>query len=192
MPQWADFNKLPYVNSIIKEGMRWRPAVATGIPRRVAADDWYEGMLIPKDSTIFIPIFAIHHSERDGYDDPYSFNPDRYLRHTKLANYYAGSADFTQRDHYGYGSGRRMCPGVHLAERNQWRIAAKILWAFEILEPTDPVTGKVKPLDVNSYTEGLLHAPLPYEVVFKPRSKAHIETIRREYASSIKELERYE
>ena len=24
-PYWSDFGKLPYVNAIVKEGMRWRP-----------------------------------------------------------------------------------------------------------------------------------------------------------------------
>jgi cytochrome P450 len=24
-PLWSDFNKLPYLNCIVKEGMRWRP-----------------------------------------------------------------------------------------------------------------------------------------------------------------------
>jgi cytochrome P450 len=24
-PEWSDFSKLPYVNAIVKEGMRWRP-----------------------------------------------------------------------------------------------------------------------------------------------------------------------
>jgi cytochrome P450 len=191
MPEWSDFDKIPYINCIIKEGMRWRPAVATGIPRRVAQDDWYEGMLIPKDSTIFLPIWSVHHGERYGYDDPFAFNPDRYLNHPKLANDYAGSPDYNKRDHYGYGSGRRMCPGIHLAERNQWRIAAKVLWAFEIIEPTDPKTGQGI-LDVDAYTEGLLHAPLPYQVIFKPRSEAHIATIRREYKAAMAALEPFE
>lgn len=113
MPEWADFDKLPYINSIVKEGMRWRPAyvpihsllrvgidicsVATGIPRRVAEDDWYNGMLIPKDSTVFLPIWAVHHAEGQGYKDSYGFNPDRYIDHHKLANDYAGSADYSQR-----------------------------------------------------------------------------------------------
>lgn len=128
-------------------------SVATGIPRRVAEDDWYNGMLIPKDSTVFLPIWAVHHAEGQGYDESLKFNPDRYQDHHKLANDYAGSADYAKRDksyapilllnltklahHYGYGAGRRMCPGVHLAERNQWRIVAKLLWAFEIQEPKD-------------------------------------------------------
>lgn len=24
-PQWSDFDQLPYVNQIVKEGLRWRP-----------------------------------------------------------------------------------------------------------------------------------------------------------------------
>jgi cytochrome P450 len=60
-------------------------------------DDVYEGMLIPKDSTVFIPTWAIHHTE-ELFHDHDEFNPDRYLQHPKLANDYAGSADWKQRD----------------------------------------------------------------------------------------------
>jgi hypothetical protein len=85
-----------------------------------------------------------------------------------------------------------MCPGVHLAERNQWRIVAKLIWAFDIQEPTDPNTGKHLTLDPDDYSSGLLHAPNPYKVIFKPRSKGHIQTIQREYAKSLKDLAPFE
>jgi cytochrome P450 len=26
-PQWSDFQRLPYINAIVKEGMRWRPVL---------------------------------------------------------------------------------------------------------------------------------------------------------------------
>lgn len=55
-------------------------------------------MLIPKDSTIFIPVWALNHSEKGGYEDPYAFKPERYANHPKLANDYAGSADYNNRD----------------------------------------------------------------------------------------------
>ena len=50
-------------------------------------------MLIPKDATLFIPTWAIHHSSNI-YSDPETFNPDRYHHHEKLANDYAGSSDW--------------------------------------------------------------------------------------------------
>lgn len=119
MPVWEDFKALPYINCIMKEGLRWRPLyvkqrpldwrtrktdlchrLPLGVPHRVARDDWYEGMLIPKDATIVIPAYAIHRSEEFGYKDPDQFNPQRYLDHPRLANDYAGSPDFNNRDKF--------------------------------------------------------------------------------------------
>ncbi|KAJ3941656.1 uncharacterized protein N0V96_008370 [Colletotrichum fioriniae] len=174
-PRWDDFLKLPYVNCIVKEGMH----------------DEYNGMLIPKDSTIFIPTWALHHTE-ENYPDAEQFDPDRYLKHPKLANDYAGSPEWENRDHYNYGAGRRICPGIHLAERNMWRIASKLLWAFEFAEPMDPITGKVVPLDPHAYNPGILQAPLEFNVRIAPRSRAHVETIRREFKEAEALLAQYD
>lgn len=190
-PLWTDFSKLPYMNCIIKEGMRWRPVAVTALPHRVRQDDEYEGMLIPKNSTIFIPTWAIHHSDSI-YADSEEFNPDRYRNHVKLANDYAGSPDWENRDHYNYGAGRRICPGIHLAERNMWRIASKLLWAFEFSEPVDPVTGKVMHLDPEAYNPGILQAPLPFKVGIKVRSEKHRETIRREHREALAFMKQYD
>ena len=72
--------------------------ISSGLPHKVKEDDHYEGMLIPKDATIFIPIWALNNSESQGFSDPETYNPDRYLNHPKLANDYAGSADYKARD----------------------------------------------------------------------------------------------
>lgn len=61
------------------------------------SDDWYEGMFIPKDSTLFVATWAIHHTE-DLFADHDTFNPDRYRNHPKLANDYAGSPEWSNRD----------------------------------------------------------------------------------------------
>ncbi|KAF2501617.1 cytochrome P450 [Lophium mytilinum] len=199
-PLWSDFDRLPYLNCIIKEGMRWRPVAVTALPHRVRQDDEYEGMLIPKDSTVFIPTWAIHHTDAI-YEDSEKFNPDRYLNHPKLANDYAGSPDWANRDkcdadnpkhHYNYGAGRRICPGIHLAERNMWRIAAKLLWAFEFSEPVDPVTRKVSHLDPDAYNPGILQAPLPFKVGIKVRSEKHVEIIRKEQDEALDFLKQYD
>lgn len=39
-----------------------------------------------------------------------------------MANEYASSLEYLGRDRFSYGAGRRVCPGVQLAERNMWRI----------------------------------------------------------------------
>ena len=132
-------------------------------------------MLIPKDASIFIPIHALHFSH---YDEPEMYNPDRYLKHPRLAMDYAGSPDYENRDHYAYGAGRRICVGIHLAERTQWRITARLLWAFKIEPKIDSSTGKPADLDVTAYTDGFLRSPLPYQVNFVPRSERHVKVIQ--------------
>jgi len=155
-----------------------------GVPHRVNQDDWFDGMLIPKDATVILPAWAMHLSETQGYKDPEAYNPDRFLEFSKMADSYAGSPDWQKRDHYGYGAGRRICPGIHLAERTQWRLNARILWAFEVLPKIDSKTGKPMPIDVNNYHEGIAHTPAEFPVAFKPRSQAHIDVIRREMADA--------
>lgn len=109
-----------------------------------------------------------------------------------LFNRWPRSTSLIQADHFGYGAGRRICPGMHLAERTQWRMAARLLWAFEILKPIDPKTGKPVDLDTEKYREGLNHCPEPFNVVFKPRSQTHIDTIMREALKSSEVLQAYE
>jgi cytochrome P450 len=149
-------------------------------------------MLIPKDATVIIPSYAIHRSEQMKYTNPDTFDPSRYVNHPRLASDYAGSPDFNNRDHYGYGAGRRICPGMHLAERTQWRAIAKILWAFDIELAVDPATGQKIVPDPEAFKEGIAHGPKPFKVVFKPRSQAHIDTIFREAEQSLDEVAKWD
>jgi cytochrome P450 len=188
-------------NSTGEAKMLIQKRAVTALPHRAREDGYYKGMLIPKDSTIFIPTWAIHHSE-DIFEDNEAFNPDRFLKYPKLASEYAGSANWEERDkffrilhdssanmssvhHYGYGAGRRVCPGMHLAERNMWRIASKLLWAFDIAEPLDPVTGKVVSLDADAYNAGITQAPLPFKVRITPRSREHAASISKELSGAL-------
>ena len=134
-------------------------------------------MLIPKDSTIILPPYVLHST----YENAEEYNPDRYLSHPKLAMDYAGSPDYMNRDHYSYGAGRRICVGIHLAERTQWRITARLLWAFNIELGIDEKTGELIDLDLNGYKDGFFMQPKPYKVRFIPRSENHAEVIRRDF-----------
>ncbi|KAJ8112762.1 hypothetical protein OPT61_g4948 [Boeremia exigua] len=177
VPTFDDFKDLPYINCIMKEGLRIRPVVPTGIPHRCTEDNWYEGMLIPKDATIMIPQWALSHTQ---YDAPDIYNPDRFLNHPGLATEYASSPDYQNRDHYTYGAGRRICAGIHLAERIQWRMIARLLWAFRIAPPVDEVTGEEVKIDTEAYEEKLIAGPKPFRVRFVPRSEKHVRIIEKE------------
>ena len=106
--------------------------------------------------------------------------------------HYAGSPDYENRDHYTYGSGRRICVGIHLAERTQWRLIARLLWAFNIEPAIDEKTGKEVELDTEAFTDGLVTRPLPFQVRFVPRSAKHVDVIRNENERAQEFLRQYD
>lgn len=148
-------------------------------------DDTINGMHIPKGSTIILNVWGLHHDPMR-FPSPEVFDPGRYTGRTLLAPEYAASADFENRDHYGYGSGRRICPGIHLAERNLFLAISKLLWAFSFAEKQNEL-GEVIPVDVDAatgYSEGFLHCPKPFDCEIKPRSEARQKTILKEYSEA--------
>lgn len=51
-PGWEDREKLPLLRAVVKEVIRWRPPVPTGIPHAIEEDDVYMGYHIPRGATI--------------------------------------------------------------------------------------------------------------------------------------------
>jgi cytochrome P450 len=123
-----------------------------------------------------IPQWALSHSQ---YFDPSSYNPDRYLNHPGLATKYASSPDYDNRDHYTYGAGRRICAGIQLAERTQWRMLARLLWAFPIEHALDEKGLRIE-INTDAYEEKLITGPKPFRVRFTPRSPQHVRVIEKE------------
>lgn len=65
-------------------------------------DAWFDGMLLPKGSVVFLNTWGLHMDEAR-YTEPDKFDPDRYMGKVLLANEYAVSSDYSTRDHYNYG-----------------------------------------------------------------------------------------
>lgn len=150
-------------------------------------------MFIPARSTLFVPAYALNHSG-DPILDLFTYNPDRFLRvGHKLAPELAASPRYEERDHYTYGAGRRLCPGMHLAERTQWRVMAQLVWAFEIKPAIGP-DGKDVEIDMtsNGYDERFNLTPKKYRVQFIPRSEKHAEIVRKEYSEVTELLKQWE
>jgi cytochrome P450 len=130
-------------------------------------DDVIDSYSIPKGTLVIINVWGLHNTPRAEKESPTAdFDPGRFEGRTKLASEYAVSPDYAARDHYGYGAGRRLCPGIHLAERNLFIGIAKLLWAFEFAEREDfPVDSQPR----SGYTEGFLHCAKPFQCDIKLR-----------------------
>jgi cytochrome P450 len=60
LPSAADQTRLPYVNAIVKEAIRWHTVTPMGIPHKTDEDDIINGYLIPKNAIILPNIWYSH------------------------------------------------------------------------------------------------------------------------------------
>ncbi|GLA60060.1 hypothetical protein AtubIFM55763_005466 [Aspergillus tubingensis] len=181
LPSFSDEAELPYIRACVKEILRIRPVTNLGSPHYTSADIVYKDWFIPANTTVAINQYALHFDPAR-YENPDDFVPDRYLHHPLKAGAYAAHADPYARDHFDFGAGRRICPGMHLAENSLFITIACLVWAFEILPPlTDD--GKIGSVDVSdaAYEEGMNTLPKPSELRFVPRSDKVVGLIRREW-----------
>ncbi|KAJ6448161.1 cytochrome P450 [Mycena sanguinolenta] len=185
LPSFKDRPCLPYVEAIVRETFRWRPAVRFGNPHQSTADDVveYKGKeyFIPKGGIIFAVSWAIEH-EQERFENPNLFQPERFL-------------DDTNNLKVGYET---MCPGIPFAERVLWINIAMLLWTFNIRrsDEPDPKTGlPFKYDDSDSAFSGekacheiFTNGPLEFPAVFEPRSVQRAEVARQEWAECEKDL----
>lgn len=59
LPGVADREKLPYIDAIVKEVLRWNPVAPMGLPHMTTEDDVCEGYLIPKGALLLPNIWYI-------------------------------------------------------------------------------------------------------------------------------------
>ncbi|XP_028763948.1 geraniol 8-hydroxylase-like [Neltuma alba] len=120
----SDIPRLPYIQAIVKETLRLHPSVPLLLPYIAANDVVVTGYTIHKGDQLLINAWSIGRNP-SYWDNPTSFLPERFL---------AGSApDFKGRDfeYLPFGGGRRICPGLPLANRMISLMVATLVHSFE-------------------------------------------------------------
>lgn len=59
LPTIEDRDRLPYVQALYLETLRWQQAAPLGMPHRVTEDDLYEGYYLPKGSVVIANIWCV-------------------------------------------------------------------------------------------------------------------------------------
>lgn len=118
----SHLHKLHYLNNILKEVLRLHPVLPLLVPHSPSESCIIGGYTIPKGSRVFINAWAI---QRDPsiWENPTEFRPERFLDN-KLD--YSGH-DFS---YIPFGSGRRICAGLPMAERTVMYFLASLLHSF--------------------------------------------------------------
>ncbi|EXJ57750.1 uncharacterized protein A1O5_12540 [Cladophialophora psammophila CBS 110553] len=165
LPMLSDREKLPYITAVVKEALRWRPFVQTGVPHELTQDDEYEGYRFPKGTLFTWNAYAIALDEKE-YKNAHRFLPERWLDSPDLKNPLKG--------HWSFGAvGRRVCVGYNVGFNNVWIATACLLYCYNFEQDPD------HPIDTYNSMWDSVDRP-PFKLRVKPRSQAHIELIERE------------
>ncbi|KAL7627220.1 hypothetical protein AAE478_003996 [Parahypoxylon ruwenzoriense] len=176
-PEWEDRERLPLLRAVVKEVIRWRPPVPTGIPHAIEKDDVYDGYFIPGGATIHALEWGITRDEAT-YPDAETFNPGRWLE-PKYPTYkepltvYPNLNGFSQ-----FGFGRRTCQGVPIVDQDLFLTMGGMAWAFNLRKKRRG-DGSEVPVHWNDYTPLLIAKPTPFEFDAVTRSEEKKVALRQ-------------
>lgn len=160
LPSFDDMKRLPFINTIISELLRWRPISPIAVPHAAIQDDEYMGYFIPKGATVIANQFGMNMDDAFFYD-PSSFHPERYVENPDLPV-------------SAFGFGRRACPGHRLARSSLFIVISRLLWAFHI------TSANKEPLTEES-------SPAAVKATFRVRSPHRQKIIERDWALAEKD-----
>ncbi|KAG1815024.1 cytochrome P450 [Suillus subaureus] len=176
LPSFADRPSLPYIEALAQEVLRWNVAIPS-IDHCITEDDIHDGYYIPKGSLI-IPNMWFMLNDPQTYANPSEFNPERFLAKD-------GKEPETDPRTVCFGFGRRLCPGLHLADASIWIFTAMSLAVFdvskvvengvEVTPEVDPSSGLISALDIHTRSH-----PKAFKCSIEARSEGALMLIQQD------------
>ncbi|RXN35943.1 cytochrome P450 3A30-like protein [Labeo rohita] len=152
---------MDYLDAALSESLRLFP-VAGRLERVCKKTVDINGLLIPKDTVVMIPTYALHR-DPDYWSDPESFKPERFTKGNKESI-----------DPYMYmpfGLGPRNCIGMRFAQVSMKLAIVEILQRFDISVCAETQV----PLELS--ISGFLAPKVPIKLKFEPRKVSLSEDI---------------
>jgi benzoate 4-monooxygenase len=76
---YSELHNVPYLRACLDESFRCKPPVAFGLPRRIVSPGaTVAGLFIEPDTTVSVPLYALHRNE-SLFQDALRFVPERWL-----------------------------------------------------------------------------------------------------------------
>ncbi|KAG9095311.1 hypothetical protein FRC06_009940 [Ceratobasidium sp. 370] len=168
----ADQEHLPYTNAIVSEALRWHPVTNLAVHNTGLDEEFVFGYRIPGNTMVIANICLVAIKPDLGvlycrgllhdpavYSNPDKFRPDRYF----------GDEPAPNPALYAFGFGRRICPGVHIAQQSLWISISNILANFTISKALG-ADAEITPKEL--FTNDILSHPEPFDCLIRVRSSA--------------------
>lgn len=168
LPTLEDRSKLPYIDCLVQETLRWLPTLPLGLAHRSIQDDIYDGYLIPGGSVVIANTYAMTRDETI-YRNPDMFDPERFLP--------VESGGRKEPHPVGpFGFGRRVCPGKLVGELTLWSVISCMLSTMKIEKAVDaggrPITPEAE------FTNGFVQHLNDFPCDISPRDKQSVSLIQ--------------
>ncbi|KAI0458560.1 putative cytochrome P450 phenylacetate 2-hydroxylase [Xylaria acuta] len=129
-PSPHEFDRVDYVKALHTEGSRIFTPVRLGFPRETLDGAQYMGHKIPRGMLVIMNLYA---GNRDpaAFDRPDEYLPERWLGGRKgRTDLLTEGGDKLGVSHLTYGAGRRVCPGIDMANRSLYSTLVLLLHFF--------------------------------------------------------------
>ncbi|XP_020113243.1 cytochrome P450 89A2-like [Ananas comosus] len=121
-------SSMPYLKTVILEGLRRHPPAHFVLPHTVTANMMLGEYCVPKGADVNFMVAEIGW-EGKVWEDPMEFRPERFLEGGEgEAVDITGSREIKMMP---FGAGRRMCPGYGLAMLHLEYFVSNLVWEFE-------------------------------------------------------------
>ncbi|XAR49605.1 hypothetical protein NMG60_11032863 [Bertholletia excelsa] len=146
-----DLKNLNYLQSVIKESLRLYPPGPLLLPHLTSQDCTIGGFLVPQGTALLVNAWAIQRDPEE-WENPTKFMPERFE-----------GGEGERQKWIPFGTGRRGCPGVGLANRTIALAVGSLIQAFE----WERVGGEE--VDMAAYSNMvIMHKLKPLEAICRP------------------------
>jgi len=166
LPSFHDREKLPYVDAMVKEAIRWWPIVPMGFSHTATEEFPYKGYHIPKGAYLLPAVWWFLHGP-SVYPEPECFDPERFLPPRNEPDPGVEAC----------GYGRRICQGRFFAD---YGLYLNIVQSLSVFNRGKAVDEKGKEIEVDVRPKpGILTYPSEFKSRVNVRSEKLAELIRR-------------
>jgi len=175
MPELTDMPNMPVLRACIKETMRWRPNVPTGVAHEIMEDDFYNGYFLPKHTRVLPLDWAFLRNETK-YPDAENYRPERWLEPSWPTYQEPLSQHPNIMGMTSFGWGMRACLGQSLTRDETFVGLSGLLWAFNLVRKRD-ANGNEMEASITKSNSLLIVKPDAFDMAFEPRSEKRRQEI---------------
>lgn len=136
---FAETRDLPYLDAVIKEGLRMHPPVGNILERVVPSPGLAlrDGRVIAPGTIVGMNQWVVSRAKETYGDDADVFRPERWLRGDDEAiEAYEARLKMMKDGDLGFGGGNRICTGRHMATIEMFKVTATLFSRYDVSDKT--------------------------------------------------------